>query len=328
MGVGSAFYKNYYMGLGLVYIIVGIIPLGQMKTLETCKSICPLNFGDRDWKLWACDLQKVDWNSEEGYRNAWKAFDQNITGPCFVCQTPSTFNVLQPCMPCETYKDPVPSTRYSKSTSCTTETISQCSAASPPNFRPADIASAYPRKINGREKKYAPEIDISLRGSMVGQATFIAVVYVIQGVGCMVAGCGSGRFSGMYEDDWLDMSLCDKLTGCLVKFFPAINRFLNFFQFGSLMFSAFAIYVHGTCEDAINDYSEKVFYPFMQFWLALALSVWLLFCVAGNVIRENNNKDPAFIVPLPDVKSRGWVGYAVAYTKFYCIKYCGKCGGP
>ena len=84
MGVGSAFYKNYYMGLGLVYIIVGIIPLGQMKTLETCKSICPLNFADRDWKLWACDLQKVDWNSEEGYRNAWKAFDQNVTGPCFV----------------------------------------------------------------------------------------------------------------------------------------------------------------------------------------------------------------------------------------------------
>ena len=59
MGVGSAFYKNYYMGLGLVYIIVGIIPLGQMKTLETCKSICPLNFADRDWKLWACDLQKL-----------------------------------------------------------------------------------------------------------------------------------------------------------------------------------------------------------------------------------------------------------------------------
>ena len=163
---------------------------------------------------------------------------------------------------------------------------------------------------------------------MVGQATFIAVVYVIQGIGCMVAGCGSGRFSGMYEDDWLNMSLCDKLTGCLVKFFPAINRFLNFFQFGSLLFSAFAIYVHGTCEDAINDYSEKVFYPFMRFWLALALSVWLFFCVAGNVIRENNNKDPAFIVPLPDVKSRGRITYAIAYTKFYCIKYCGKCGGP
>ena len=37
------------------------------------------------------------------------------------------------------------------------------------------------------------------------------------------------------------------------------------------------------------------------------------------MIRENNNKDPAFIVPLPDVKSRGWVGHAVAYTNFTAL---------
>jgi hypothetical protein len=66
----------------------------------------------------------------------------------------------------------------------------------------------------------------------------------------------------------------------------------------------------------------------MQFWLALAVSVWGFFCVTGNIVREQNNKDPAFIVPLPDVKSRGPIGYAIAKTKFYCIKYCGKCGGP
>ena len=77
----------------------------------------------------------------------------------------------------------------------------------------------------------------------------------------MVAGCGSGRFSGMYEDDWLDMSLCDKLTGCLVKFFPAINRFLNFFQFGSLLFSAFAIYVHRHMRRCDQRLFRKSFLP-------------------------------------------------------------------
>jgi hypothetical protein len=328
MGVGSAFYNNYYMGLGLVYILVGIIPIAQMPVLNTCKSICPLKFADRDWKLWACDLQKQEWNTEAGYRNAWLSFDQNVTGPCFVCQTPEQLNVIQPCVPCETYKDPVPSTRYSKSTSCTIDTISQCSLATPPNYRPADLAASYPKQINGRDKRYSPEFDIQLRGQMVGQTIFIAVIYLIQGIGCMVAGCGSGRFAQTFEDDWLKMTLCDKLIGCLVKFFPAINRCLNFFQLGSLLFCGFAIYIQRTCEDAINDYSEKVFFPFMQFWLALALVVWGLFCITGNIIRAKNNKDPAFIVPLPDVKSRGPVGYVIAKTKFYCIKYCGKCGGP
>jgi|EP00945_MAST-04E_sp_MAST-4E-sp1_P000304 hypothetical protein len=327
MGVGSAFYKTYYLALGAVYIIVGSVPLGQMEALNTCKSRCPLAFPDREWKKWECALGPVKWDSLEGYRNAWVSFDN---ASCFVCESPSSTVLLEPCEPCEKYVEKVPSSKYSKSASCNDiNTISQCSGATPPNFQPAVIANAGTRKAaNTRDIPFTPEPDIGLRGQISPLTLGVAVIYVIQGVGCIIAGLGSGRFSGMYEDDWLKMSVTSKLVGCLVKFFPSINRALNFFQLFMLLFLGWAIFVFKTCDDAINEFSERKFFPFMQSWLIIALIVWLLCCVGGNITRRENLKDPAFINPLPDIKHRGVAGKIMAYTKFYCIKWCGECGGP
>ena len=331
MAVGSAFYKNYYLGLGLIYVIVGMIPVGQLSVLATCKSICPLKFGDRKWKAWACDLKKVGWDAPEGYAHAWTSYDNRT---CVICEADSGTTLIQPCFPCQQVKDPVPSSTYSPSTKCTLDTVSDCSTATPANFRPADLSTLGTRSFDQRDFAFSPELDISLRGIVSPLAEMVAVIYVIQGLGCMIAGSGSGRFAGIYEDDWLKMKSVDKMVGCLVKFFPAINRCLNFFQFFMLVLLFFAIYVLETCEDAIDEYSEKRFFPFMKMWLVIALLVFLLCCIGGNIARAQHQKDPAFIVPLPDVKYRegggwcGWIPKAVAWTKFYCIRWCGRFGGP
>ena len=212
MGSGSAFYKTYYLALGAVYIIVGSVPLGQMEALDTCKSRCPLAFPDREWKKWECALGPVKWDSLEGYRNAWVSFDN---ASCFVCESPSSTVLLEPCEPCEKYVEKVPSSKYSKSASCNDiNTISQCSGANPPNFQPAVIANAGTRKAaNTRDIPFTPEPDIGLRGQISPLTLGVAVIYVIQGVGCIIAGLGSGRFSGTYEDDWLKMSVTSNWDG-------------------------------------------------------------------------------------------------------------------
>ena len=214
MGVGSTNRQKYYLALGLIYLAVGILPIGLFPQTSDCPVLCALRFPDRKWKNWECTESIGDpvtnYLDIDEYKRIYLQFYLNATGPCYVCAASNSTTLLEPCKPCPAAKmseggvawksnDP----RYSKLSSCATPgSLSECATATVPNYKAAEQDKANDKfclednscslnqnNILAFRTKFLPEPDINLRGIQPMIMILIAGIYLIQAIGCIVTGC-------------------------------------------------------------------------------------------------------------------------------------------
>ena len=157
MGTGSKQRQKYYIALGGIYLIVGILPLALVGQTADCPTICALRFPDRPWKNWECTtsigMAVENYLDEKEYKRIYAQFYPNATGPCFICEAANKTTLLEPCKPCPAAlmtDGGIPweatDERYSTLSSCATPgAITECATATPPNYKIANVALQNPK---------------------------------------------------------------------------------------------------------------------------------------------------------------------------------------
>ena len=233
--------QKYYLILGAIYLLIGIMPMILYPQTSDCKPLCALRFPDRPWKNWECTRSigepVTDYLDIEEYKRIYTQFYKNTTGPCYICLAANQTTLLQPCKPCPAAKMsdgglPWPATdaRYSKLTSCAVPgSISECAKATVPNYKHADIAKQNPKYCLQDSSctlestnplafltNFKPTPDIGARSILPLLLLGISGMYLIQAVGCLFTACCLNRFKHRYGDQWLNISTCDRACrgGC------------------------------------------------------------------------------------------------------------------
>ena len=220
-GVGSQFRRKYYFALTVIYLAVAILPIALLGQTADCPVVCALRFPDRPWKNWEC-TENIgepvgDYAAESEYKRIYLQFYKNTTGPCFVCQKANLTVLLEPCKPCpaaQMVEEGLPwestDERYSKLSSCAEPgSISECSGAEVTNYRVADQTAAQDKYCledttclafgadedpMATRTKFAPEMDITLRGMVPMLMLLISAIYFGQAIGCLATALCLTRF--------------------------------------------------------------------------------------------------------------------------------------
>jgi hypothetical protein len=349
MGVGSTQRQKYYLVLGGIYLIVGILPIALFSSTSDCPTICALRFPDRPWKNWECTKEVgtavTNYLDVEEYKRIYKQFYMNTTGPCYVCQAVNATALLEPCKPCPAAKMtdggvPWPATdeRYSKLSSCATPgAISECAAAETANYKAAQIEKQIPKycledhtcTLDSTNPlafltDFKPDPDIAARGILPLLLLAIGGLYLIQAIGCFISACCLQRFKDRYGDQWLNISTCDRACrgGC-VRLFPKINRVLNILSLFLISFMVVVLWVWNTCADALNQFSDNVLHGTLTLWLVIVVVQYVLLCIGGTIFRTKFPED------LPFREPNGIIDRGNNAPVCCCLKCCGCCGyGP